>query len=95
MIRRAKDTDIPALVAMGRTFHAMAPHSPMGAFDGVGVANVLGFLIESPNALVLTNGEGAIGGVLAPVYFCPSKLMMEESFWWAGRGGRGSGFRSP
>lgn len=88
MIVRATEADIPALVEMGRKFHAMAPHSPMGAFDEVGVANVLRFLITSPSALVLTNGDGAIGGVLAPVYFCPSKLMLEESFWWSTKGGR-------
>lgn len=88
MIRRAIEADIPALVEMGRKFHAMAPHGPMGAFDEAGVENVLRFLITSPSALVLTNGDGAIGGVLAPIYFCPSKLMMDESFWFAGTGGR-------
>lgn len=88
MIRRAIEADIPALVEMGRKFHAMAPHGPMGAFDEAGVENVLRFLITSPSALVLTNGDGAIGGVLSPVYFNPSKTMAEESFWWARKGGK-------
>lgn len=88
MIREATHDDIPALVEMGRQFHAMAPHNPMGAYDGEGVGRMLAFLIESPSAVVLTNGDGAIGGVMAPIYFCPSKLMMEEAFWWARKGGR-------
>lgn len=87
MIRKATEADIPALVEMGRKFHAMAPHSPMGAFDGEAVARMLRFLVQSPQALVLTNGTGAIGGVYAPVYFNPAKWMFEESFWWASADG--------
>ncbi len=88
MIRPATTEDIPHLVEMGREFHAMSPHKPMGEFDGEAVGRMLDFLISSPSALVLTNGDGAIGGVMAPIYFCPTKLMMEESFWWARKGGR-------
>jgi hypothetical protein len=88
MIREATGLDVPAIVAMGRAFHAMSPHRGMGAFDEAGVANMLRALIAEPRALVLTNGEGAIGGVLAPIYFCPSKLMMEEAFYYAIRGGK-------
>lgn len=66
----------------------MSPHKPMGEFDGEAVARMLRFLIVSPQGLVLTNGEGAIGGMLAPVYFNPGKFIMEEAFLWARRGGR-------
>lgn len=66
----------------------MAPHHESGDYDGEAVANVLAFMCASPSALLLTNGTGFIGGVLAPVFFCPAKLMMEESFWWADKGGR-------
>lgn len=83
MIREAAVEDIPELVAWGKKFHAMAPHKPMGDYDGQAVANMLRFMIESPQAMVLTNGAGAIGGVYAPVYFNPSKWMLEESFWWS------------
>lgn len=64
----------------------MSPHKPMGGFDPEAVARMLAFLID--NGLVLTNGEGAIGGMMAPIYFNPGKIVMEESFWWARRGGR-------
>ena len=88
MIRPATHDDIPALIDMGREFHAMSPHKPMGEYDGEAVGNMLEFLISSPSAIVLTNGAGAIGGVMAPIYFCPVKWMLEESFWWS----RSSGF---
>lgn len=88
MIRAATDLDIPAIVAMGRSFHAMSPHRDMGEYDKAWVALMLRAMISEPRALVLTNGDGAIGGVLAPIYFCPSKLMLDEAFWFAGKGGR-------
>ena len=86
-VREATVEDIPALVDMGAKFHAMSPHHGMGEFDRDGIGNVLRFMIESPQALVLTNDTGLIGGTFAPVYFAPSKWMMEENFWWAGRDG--------
>lgn len=87
MIREAVAADIPTLVAWGREFHAMAPHNPMGTYDEAAVARMLRFMIDSPQAMVLTNGTGAIGGVYAPVYFNPAKWMLEESFWWSRKAG--------
>lgn len=80
--------DIPGLVDMGVNFHEMSPHRNMGEYNKVAISNVLTYMIQSPDALVITNGEGLIGGIMAAVYFDPSKMMMEESFWWASRGGR-------
>jgi hypothetical protein len=88
MIVEAMKGDIPAIVEMGKAFHAMSPHRDMGKYDPIGMANVLSFMIESPSAVVLFNGNGAIGGILAPVYFNPAKIILEESFWWAEEGGR-------
>lgn len=86
-VREARVEDIPGLVEMGARFHAMSPHRFLGEYDPTGIAVMLEFMIASPSATILTNGSGLIGGVLAPIYFAPSKLMMEESFWWAGEGG--------
>lgn len=88
MIRKATGTDIPRLVAMGSRFHALSTHKWMGEYDREAVARMLRFMIGNPQALVLTNGEGVIGGMMAPVYFNPSKMMMEESYWYAEKGGR-------
>ena len=86
-VRTATVEDIPPLVEMGAKFHAMSPHLFMGDFDPSGVANVLRFMIESPQSVVLTNGAGLIGGTYSPVYFAPSKWMLEENFWWSGKDG--------
>lgn len=88
MIREATAEDIPGIVAHGRKFHAMSPHVTLGEYDPIAVARMLQFMIEHDDALLLTNGTGAIGGVMAPVYFHPQNRLMEESFWWAEKGGR-------
>lgn len=75
------------MVAWGRDFHAMAPHNPMGEYDEAAVSRMLRFMVESPQALVLTNGAGAIGETFAPVYFNPAKWMLDENFWWAAKDG--------
>jgi hypothetical protein len=88
MIREATLEDIPALVEIGAKFHDMSPHRFMGEYDKAGIANMLAYLIGNPGGLVLTNGKGVIGGLLTPVYFAPSKMMCEESFWFAEGGGK-------
>lgn len=80
-VRTATVEDIPALVEMGERFHAMSPHKFMGEYRPEAVANMLAYM--AANAILLTNGAGVIGGVLAPVYFNPGVLMAEESFWWS------------
>jgi hypothetical protein len=79
--------DIPALVEMGAKFHAMSPHKFMGDYDPQATARMVAFMIDSPQAVLMTNGEGVIGGTYAPVYFAPSTWMIEENFWWAGKDG--------
>lgn len=87
-VRQATEADIPAMVEMGRRFHAMSPHKGMGEYDAAAVGRVLAFMIVSPQSVVLTNGDGVIGGTLSPVYFNPAKWQLEENFWWAERGGQ-------
>lgn len=83
----ATEADIPVLVEIGRKFHAMSPHKPVGPFDAEAVGRVLVMLIAHPDGLVMTNGVGAIGGMIAPVYFSPGVKMMEEHFWFSDIGG--------
>lgn len=85
MTRAATVGDIPALLAMGRKFHAMSGH-PM-AFDGAAVADFLAALIEGESSIVLMTDRGVIGGVLAPAWCDPSWSMAVELFWWAEGGG--------
>ena len=86
-IRDATREDTPALVAMARRFHAMAPHAALGEFDERTVTGFLRFLIDAPSAIVLTNGCGAIGGMMLPLFFNGAARVMEEGFCWAEGGG--------
>ena len=86
-IRSAVESDVQALLAMGREFHAYA-YTDMGQLDEGRALQLLRTLIASPRGLVLTNGKGAIGGVLSPGWFQADSMVMEEAFWWAGRGGQ-------
>ena len=85
MIRRATVDDIPALVAMGQKFHAMSGQAC--PFDPDASAAFLAQLAASDQAVILTTGAGAIGGVLMPAYCAPSWVMAVELFWWAERDG--------
>ena len=85
-VRPARDSDVPALMAMGREFHASA-YSRFGTLDEGSAEKLLRSLIVSPRGLVLTNGVGAIGGLISPAWFQRDSAVMEEAFWWAtGRG---------
>lgn len=86
-VRPAVESDVPALLAMGREFHAYA-YTGMGALDENRALRVLRELIHSPRGLVLTNGVGAIGGIMSPGWFQADSQIMEEAFWWSARGGR-------
>lgn len=86
-IRLAVESDVPALLAMGREFHAYA-YADMGELDEARATQLLRSIIASPRGLVLTNGVGAIGGVLSPGWFQADSMVMEEAFWWAAGGGR-------
>lgn len=86
-VRLATVEDVPALVEMGAKFHAMSPHEFMGEYDPQATARMLVFMVQSPQAVLMTNGEGVIGGTYAPVYFQPAKWMIEENFWWSGKDG--------
>ena len=87
--RIATAEDIPALIEMGRKFHAMSPHKSMAEFDPEAFAATLRTLMaDAAHSVVLTNGTGLIAGMMTPIYFNPSVYMMEELLWWAEGGGK-------
>lgn len=71
-IRPASIADVPMLVEMARLFHAGSPYARMGEFDPGAVKMFLRRMLALPNAVILTHGDGAIGGVLAQLPFAPS-----------------------
>lgn len=83
MIRQATGADIPQLVEWMARFRE-ASETPV-PFDPDHTARFLGGLIGA--GVVLTNGRGMIGGMIAPA-FCSGKwLQAHELFWWAESGG--------
>lgn len=88
MIRHAVIADIPVIVRMGRAFHAMSPHRTMGEYNDEAIAALLTHLIADDSGLLLVNETGMIGGKMSPIYFDPTKQVMEEMFWYANGGGR-------
>lgn len=80
-MRPATPEDIPALLEMGRAFHAESgmPFS----FDQDAVSGMLATMIEADGATVLMTDRGGIGGVLQPAYCDPKWTYAVELFWWA------------
>jgi len=83
LIRPATPDDLPAIVAMGRKFHA-ASGMPM-AYDAPTVERFAAGLIAGGGFFV--GDAGMIGGALVPAYCDPSWLMAVELAWWAERDG--------
>lgn len=81
MVRPATLDDIPALLAMGKAFHAAAI-LPC-AFDLNAMGAVLQAMIEADSAAVLMTDSGVIGGAINPAYCDPTWLYAVELFWWA------------
>ncbi len=78
-VRPAAPDDIPALLAMGREFHAES-RMPF-AFNEDVMTDVLAKMIDG--GAVLMTDRGVIGGMLSPAYCDPTWLYAVEMFWWA------------
>lgn len=86
MIREAVEGDIPAILELGQRFHALSPWSDR-PFNREATEQTVRNLIASPQGVLLFNGSGILGGVLAPIYF-GGGLIAQELFWFADKGGR-------
>jgi hypothetical protein len=86
LVREATEADIPAILDLGERFHALSPWRDR-PFDREATERTVANLIASPQGVLLFNGEGILGGVLAPIYF-GGGLIAQELFWFADRGGR-------
>lgn len=86
MIREAGEADIPAILELGERFHALSPWSDR-RFRREATERTVRALIEQPNAVLLFNGHGILGGVLSPIYF-GGGVVAQELFWFADSRGR-------
>jgi len=80
-VRPAALGDIPALLEMGKAFHAESG-MPFN-FDVDAVASVLTNMIGADSAAILMTERGVIGGLLQPAYCDPEWIYAVELFWWA------------
>lgn len=85
MIYTATGADLPRLVGWMADFHA-ASGTPT-PFDPDYTAGFLNGLMEQ--GVILTNGRGMIGGMIAPAFCSGEWLQAHELFWWAESGGLG------
>lgn len=83
-MRPATADDMPALIEMGRKFHAAAA-LPWDYNAAASAASIQGMI---DRGCVLMTEAGAIGGIIAPAWSNPEWLYACELFWWAedGRG---------
>jgi len=91
MIRVATVDDMPALIEMGRRFHAASPWADMPINEAHLTAHLTGF-IEGDNSVVfvLEDLTGGVGLFVSPVYFS-DHTVAQEVFWYceSPRNGRG------
>lgn len=85
MIRTATVDDIPALVEMGRKFHAYSIWQAVD-YDAADVARLLEGII--PAGGVFLSEDGMCGGLISPLYFSQKTALAVELFWWAGSNGK-------
>lgn len=79
-VRQATLQDIPALVEIGRLFHAASPWKHV-EYDVDSIAALLAVIV--PLGGVWRSDDGLCGGALNPLYFNPSVQVAVELFWWA------------
>ncbi len=86
MIRPAREADVPALVELGRRFHAASPWAEV-EFAPEAAAGALCAMLASEAAAVFVSDDGAavrgaLGVMVGPVFFAADARLAQESFWW-------------
>lgn len=85
MVREATAHDLPAMLDIGRRFHEMSPWKDR-PFSDEATMEMLARMDASPDAVVLFNGSGVLGGMIAPIYFGGGTIA-QELFWFADKNG--------
>ncbi len=82
-IREAGYDDLPTLLAWGEAFLSFHPLMADLPKDMASIEAALRNLIDNPDACLLMHNHGMIGGVVVPIWACPSQRIASELFWWA------------
>jgi GNAT superfamily N-acetyltransferase len=98
LIRLPERSEIPALVEMGRRFHAASGYSDIATFDANSVSSMLASMIDGENFVFLVvekKGEllGGAGALIFPCYLNLAHRTAQELFWYVDPEHRGVGIR--
>lgn len=84
-MREFTEADLPAVLEIGERFHAFSPWRDR-PFNRFAVTDTLARMSANPDAVVLFNGSGVLGGLIYPMYF-GGGTVAQELFWFADRAG--------
>lgn len=84
-VRRATEADLPQILDYAVQFHAYSPWRSV-PMDMAAVETLARGLLTG--GAIFVSESGMCGGILAPLYFAPSRLVATELFWWAPQDGQ-------
>jgi len=85
-VREATPEDFDAILEIGACFHEFSPWRDR-PFSADATRAMLDRMTQSDDAVLLWNGSGILGGVVAPIYF-GGGTVAQELFWFADANGR-------
>lgn len=91
-VRLATDRDLPAIVELGRRFHAFSGDTV--AYDPNSADATARGLMQMGFILLADAGEGAagmIGVAVVPLFFNYAEKLAQELMWWVDEDGRSAG----
>lgn len=93
VVRAGRETDVAALVALGRRFYDRSHWRGVARFDAARAeASVRGWIAADDTAVFVSDDvRDALALILAPTYFSEDPVALEIAFW--ATGGRGDALR--
>lgn len=88
MIRRAKHSDVPNLIPLGRHFHDASGYASIIPFSEAALADLALGMINNPEraTIIVHDQDGSIvgmcGGMIVPSLLNQDVLLATELFWW-------------
>lgn len=81
------------ILEFAERFFAQSPWREHVELSEEGVMGALAALRENPNAYLEITEDGAIGGMLTPLWFAPGVVIASELFWYSQKPGEGKALR--
>ena len=91
-VRPATDRDLPAIVELGRRFHACSGEAV--AYDVNSADATARGLMQMGFVLLAEAGEGPVGMIgvaVVPMFFNYARTLAQELMWWVDEDGRSAG----